>query len=299
MDKTPSRGTPKRPAESFWNKPLLAVVVTACIGSVVGYYFQLRAWNNENAVTKRQNDSDKAFAVGQKVSEFIDARWAAADQMKDALLKSNANKEDWEHARDKYYRNYEDWQTNLTKWAAQIAFLVDSPFHMLVDDRRKEINPIQCLTYTLDKSSGYDSLSASYLLQIIDHCHDLAKRGIENAQVDRHPVKVAQEVCDSLTRALSETEKQICAFYIRNSHIWWLNNVLRCTVLQRAVTIRNSSAQTWKFMPEATLRYDLGQDARDEQGRNRCIKDYQDDNNRGANALQQSWVRDILVHEVP
>jgi len=273
-NETPSRATPKRPAESFWKKlsnQLVTLLVTACLGTMVGYYFQQRAWNNEKAVTKRQNDSDKAFDVEQKVSEFIDTRWAAADQMRDALLKPNANKEEWEHARDKYYRNYEDWQNNLAKWAGQIAFHVDSPFQMLIDDKRQGISHIHCLTYTLDKSSEFDSRSASHLLQIIDHCHDLAKRNIENAHVDKHPVKVAEAVCASSTRALSETEKQICAFDLRNSHIWWLNNVVRCTILQRAVTIRNSSGQTfWEnyVMPKAPSIYDPGQDA------GNCINDY-------------------------
>jgi hypothetical protein len=286
-NETPSYAAPARPVEPFWKKLfklVSALGVTGILGTAVGAYFQQRAWNNEKAVTKRQDDATKAFDVEQKVSKFIDTRWAAADQIGRAI-QSHAIKEEWQHARDNYYKNFEEWQSNITKWAGQIAFRVDTPFKRKTDDRRREISDsIQCLTYTLavkldkDNSPIIDSQSASHLLQIIDHCHDLAKSDIEQAAADKHSVK-APASCDVVT--LSEIEKHICDFNTRKSHIWWLNNVLRCTILQRAVTMRDDVAKTlWEkyFMPQAPSNYDLTRDASD------CVRDYHDDDRFGSAA---------------
>lgn len=285
-NETRSRGAPGRAVESFWKRlfKLLSVLgVSGILGSAVGAYFQQRAWNNEKAVTKRHDDATKAFDVEQKVSVFIDSRWAAADQIGRAI-QSHASKEEWQRARDEYYNKFEEWQSNLTKWAAQLAFRIDTPFKRKTDDRRREINnSIQCLTYTLDikldkeNSPIIDSQSASHLLQIIDHCHDLAKSDIEQATADKNPVK-APASCDGVT--LSKVEKHICDFATRKSHIWWLNNVLRCTILQRAVTMRDDVAKTfWEkyIMPKAPSNYDLMQDASDD-----CVRDYHDDERFGS-----------------
>ncbi len=90
-----SHPTPEDPAESSWStltRQLSTLAMTAIVGTAVGYYFQQRAWNNDKAVTKIQNDANAAFDVGQKVSEFIDARWAAADQLRDALHPAQAKR---------------------------------------------------------------------------------------------------------------------------------------------------------------------------------------------------------------
>jgi hypothetical protein len=283
---TPSRAGPEHAAEPFWKKAmnLLSVLgVTGIVGTVVGAYFQERAWNNDKAIAKRQDDASTAFDVEQKVSEFIDNRWAAADQVR-AVLQSSAGEEEWKRARDKYSENFGEWQSNLAKWAGQIAFHVDSPFRMPTDDKRKEISAIKCLTYTLDfkldSGANIDSRSASHLLQIIDHCHDLAKQDIEKINANKRGVKAVAS-CEKATRTLSETETDICNFATRISHVWWLNNVLRCTILQRAVIIRDSGANSiWEkiVMPQAPSKYDLAQDAPD------CVRDYHDNDRFGSAA---------------
>jgi hypothetical protein len=266
-DPTPSPSA--RHPESTWKKvfsQLSTPVLIAILGAVLGYYFQQRVWNKEKAVTTRQEDASRAFDVEQKVSEFIDTRWAAADKLGN-LLKAQGSKKELEQAREEYNRWYDEWQRNLTKWAGQIAFYVDLPFKLPTGDRRAEIQAkINCLTYTLEPTSNefitgegdvakiYSS-SSSHLLQIIDHCHDLAKRDIEKAKIGEHSVE---------------------DFDIRRSHIWWLNNVLRCTLLERAAAIRSSVTQTsWLWMPQAPSKYDHEPDARD------CAQDYREDNYRG------------------
>lgn len=251
---------------------LIAVLgATGVVGSMVGAYFQQRAWNNEKAITKRQDDAAKAFDLEQKVSEFVDKWWAAADKLEFAT-QSHASKEEWERAWGEYRKNFEDGQLN--KFAGQIAFFVDDPFKRKTDDKRKEIyNNIDCLTYTLESTvqNTIDPQSATHLLQIIEHCHDLAKQDMERASAEKHP-----------PASCVENEQNVCHFHWRKTQIWWLNKVLRCTIFERAVAIRNDVAKTtWDVMPHVPSTYDMPQDAPD------CIRDYHDDSHAGVRAKSE------------
>src|SRR5262245_32618263 len=225
LTETQSRAALEQAAVPFWKKAtnLLSVLgVTGIIGTVAGAYFQERAWKNDKAVTKRQDDATTAFDVEQKVSEFLDKRWAAADQIKAALqpktLQSKAGEKEWRRARNKYSENFEEWQSNFARWAGQIAFHVDSPFQMPTDDQRKAISEIECLTYTLDSrldnGGNIDPRSASHLLQIIDHCHDLAKQNLEKIDANMDRVKAVASG-EKAGQTLSETEKHISNFATR------------------------------------------------------------------------------------
>jgi hypothetical protein len=248
---------------------LIAVVgATGIVGSMVGAYFQQRAWNNEKAIDKRQGDAAKVFGLEQEVSEFVDKWWAAADRLENAA-QPHAGKEEWERAWGEYRKSSDHGQLN--KLAGQIAFFVDDPFKQRTDDKRREINDtVDCLTYTLEPkdNNNINSKSATHVLQIIEHCHDLATQDIEKASADKHP-----------PASCGEKEQNICNFHWRKTHIWWLDKVLRCIIFQRAVAIRNDVAKTtWDVMPHVPSNYDIPQDAPD------CVQDYHDDDYVGAGA---------------
>ncbi len=285
---TPSRAAPESELWSFLKsaaKVLTTLLGAGVVTTLLGAYLQQRSWSNDKVVTKIQDDSNKAFDVEQSVGEFIDARWAAADHLHDAL-KTAAGEEDWKHAVDKYYANYDDWQSNLTKWAGQIAFHIDIPFGIPWQDERKEISSIDCLKYTLDFQAhdkrDIDPRSASHVLQIIDHCHDLAKDNIERANANKHRIQVRDEVCGSAPQSLSLPEKEMCEFYTRTAQIWWLNNVLRCTLLWRAVSIRSGNADSsgWLSTPNVEFTYQTD-DKPDNY--NDCISSYRNDATVGRN----------------
>ena len=88
---------------------------------------------------------------------------------------------------------------------------------------------------------------------------------------------------DKAAHTLSEMEMRISNFATRISHIWWLNNVLRCTILQRAVTIRDSGANSISefIMPHAPSKYSPA------KGEHDCAGDYHDDNRFGAAATEK------------
>ncbi len=165
----------QRPRRRLWDW-LQSVVAVTVIGTLLTAYFQARMANNDKAVTKRQADSGKAFDVEQQLSRFIDQRWAAADEVARSV---DASDDKWKHAIENYQGNFEQWQSQLARWAGQVAFYVDLPFDQRTDDQRKEIQEkITCLSYTLNKSMQLDHNSASHILQIIDHCHDLSKKDL-------------------------------------------------------------------------------------------------------------------------
>ena len=282
-NETSASSVPERTAEPLWKTVLKYWLPAVAATGIFGALFQLRQWTYEKAVNKIQDDTTKVLYLEQQVGEFIDEWLAAAEEIGHSIQSHMSSKE-WERAWNQYSKNFEGRARQLNKLAGQIAFFVDTPFireadekHILSDDKRKEIYghnddiAINCLTYTLEFATekNIDVQSATHLLQIIAHCHDLAKGDIEQASADRNrrpPVP-----CDE-----KQEENRICDFKNRKSHIWWLNNVLRCTILDRAVTIRDVQI-IWNPIPQIPSNYDLPgkKDARD------CVKDYRDNDYRG------------------
>jgi len=262
-NETLTSAEPERGTEPLWKKALkllsASLAVTGIVGSMVGAYFQERGWDHEKTVSKIQDDTTRVLDLEQQVSELIEKRWAAAEEI-GLAIQSKVSSEEWERAWDQYNKSFEDGARQLNKLAGQMAFFVDSLFiretegkPVSIDDIRKKIVeeiPINCLTYTLEfvKEKNIDPQSATHLLQIINHCHDLAKGDIEQALADgnKHPPAPCNE---------KQEQDRICDFNRRKSHIWWLNNVLRCTIVERAVTIRN--VKTTYLIPHIPSNYHL------------------------------------------
>jgi hypothetical protein len=300
---TPPSAAPTSPRESSLTSVLHQLgwlTATGIVGALIGYCFQQRAWNNERAVAKIQKDTDAAFGVGQKASEFIDARWAAAEQVR-AALQSHASEKELEQARDRYFKNVEVSLPNVAKLQGEIAFHVDAPFERPVGDIRKEIYKINCLSFTLDpmfdkdKNLRVDPQAGSHLLQIIDHCHGLVKDDVAAVIAAKYPVK-PYAPCNKgrFAQAPNGIEERVCHIKVRTSHIWWLNNVLRCTILRRAMAIRDTGIRDTAICGASLLeklncfwekyviarppsKYELTQDEID-----LCVKDYREDRAYGS-----------------
>ena len=91
--------------------------------------------------------------------------------------------------------------------------------------------------------------SAHTVLKVIDHCHDLVKANIYD--LDKTAVDQASR------------KKVIGESYLRLSHIYHINDVLRCMILERAIAMRRSldaelgwadKAIAWLEMQDAGLR---------------------------------------------
>ena len=197
-NETSAPSAPERAAEPLWKTVLKYWLPALVATGIFGAYFQQRQWTYEKAVNKLQDDAAKVLYLEQQVGEFIDERLAAAEEIGHAIQSQVSSKE-WERAWNQYSKNFEDRARQLNNLAGQIAFFVDTPFiremdgkPILSDDKRKEINgnngdiAINCLTYTLEftMEKNIDLQSATHLLQIIAHCHDLAKGDIEQATAE-------------------------------------------------------------------------------------------------------------------
>ncbi len=67
--------------------------------------------------------------------------------------------------------------------------------------------------------------SAHTILKVIDHCHDLVKTNI--ADLERPSFDPSAR-----KRLIGET-------YLRISHIYYINDTLRCVILGRAIAMRH------------------------------------------------------------
>jgi hypothetical protein len=271
---------PEQQVHFAWKELLSAVVATGILGALATGYFQQRTWNNQKAVDKIQIDANKAFELEQNLSDFMDERHAATQEVGEAI-QSQARKE-WESPL-KQFKN-ESYARRGNNLEGQVAFFIDSPFKQQTDDKRREISKnIDCLSYALESASdnNIDTQSAKHLLQIVQNCYALAEGDIDAAASNKpasageppHPScpdrsgKSAEQA--SSEEPLLEWEKNMCNFKTRMNHIFWLNHVLRCTIFEKAVSIRDHVVESsWYFMPQIPSIYHLRRGADD------CIRDY-------------------------
>jgi hypothetical protein len=111
---------------------------------------------------------------------------------------------------------------------AAVQFNVDRPFG--IDSKRipKILWTLQCKAIPFGSEAGgaVDPDSAHIILKVIDHCHGLVRTNIYD--LDKTSI-------DQTSR-----KRLIDDSYLRLSHIYHINDALRCVILERAIAMRRS-----------------------------------------------------------
>jgi cell division protein FtsL len=224
----PPDRAPERSGETMGQKILYTTIVfliTGVIGTLISAYIQQRGWSYQNSVNKIEKDTDQALNLQKNVNELIQERYHAAVRMFQAFASHTTVKE-LEAARDSYSSVKNNWDLHYPNLAAEIKFNFDDPFG--IDMVNKEpIWSLSCTTYTLggNDNAGVDTSSANAVLEVVNHCQDLANQDIELVNAGRKPVNDVAE-----------------AFNRRTEHIWRVNEVLRCMIIGRALEMRRKVA---------------------------------------------------------
>ena len=201
---------------------LLGFLLTGVVGTMVATWFQQRGWAWQNSVAQVEKDTTSALNSLKSVSDLIDKRWSATFQM----VQASENPGDQATAKDNFAAVNKDWELQFANVDAAIEFNVDRPFGVDATRMPDALWTFQCDAYPFTAAPGaIDAGSAHAILKVIDHCQDVVKSGVAD---------IARTTDDDARKKLLQQA------YFRLSNIYYIDDALRCVILERAVAMRRS-----------------------------------------------------------
>ena len=209
-------------------------MLTGILGTMVTTWIQQRGWAWQNRVTKIDKDTENALNAYRSASELVNLRWHATYRMVRGLERRSSG-EEWKTARDGFFNADREWALRYTNVAREIEFYVDTPFGMEPSAKLGAVWNLTCNDYGLKSpNSGVDSTSARVIVEIINHCAGRIKGEID-VIMDRTP---SGDAAASTSPVVQKAE--IESFYQQLDHLYRTNEALRCTIFERALTMRRA-----------------------------------------------------------
>ncbi|MGB7975918.1 MAG: hypothetical protein WCF81_16570 [Roseiarcus sp.] len=223
-------------AQSWTNRVVGAIggviLASGVVGTVISFYLQGRSWEYQTRSAKIDKDSAAVLAALEGVDKLIDEKWLSTYELNDAV-KTKVEGARLDAAAKRFYAANQEWELRHNILASNLRIAVDSQFG--VDNRNLNMGAIDCRTYTLKglQPNGADPLPVSALLEIAYSCHNAIKGKIEEQLR-------AREQNNSLWPA---TAAEPDPGGLALSHIWWVDKVLQCMMVERALELRQQAPQ--------------------------------------------------------
>ena len=239
-------------------------ILTGVLGTMVTTWIQQRGWAWQNRVSKIEKDTENALNTYKSASDLVNLRWHATYRLVRALERRTPG-EELKAARDGFYSADREWALRYTNVAREIEFYVDTPFGLDPYAKLGAVWGLNCSDYALKKfdAGGVDVSSARVIMEVVNHCQGRIKGEID-ALLERAPAG------DSGVTAAPLVEKPaIDSFYAQLDHLYRTNEALRCTIFERALTVRRSvSAESYwgTFFGVSQPSYAIPANARDCSG---------------------------------
>jgi hypothetical protein len=246
-EKDTSSGPTGNSGKSFWSSLIPLVLSTGILGAL----FQQMQWSYQNAVTTKDQDATKLLDVEKTLSELIESRYFMTKSLLDEL-KRNQKSSDLMSEEKEFEESERKWLDNEPNLRGEIEYYVDAPSGKSTGSKRaviQEKNP-ECTAFAFPKDQNLDPSSASDVLQVSTHCQELVVSDIRQAFEAKKGARAAP-----VDFKVNET---------RLDHLWWINDMLRCIVVQRAIDVRSSSP-SW-FL--------AGKSLGSSSGKRNCLRDY-------------------------
>ncbi|MGO9672678.1 MAG: hypothetical protein ACLPSF_00640 [Methylocella sp.] len=245
---TPDR-TPR--GESLRDKvgaAVLGFMLTGVIGTMVATWFQQRGWAWQNRVMQVEKDTASALDSLRSASDLLDKRWSATFQMVQAIQNAREGGESTA-AKNGFLAVNNEWELQYANVDAGVEFNIDRPFGVDASRMPDSLWAFQCNAFPFGGEQGVAALdpgSAHTILTVINHCQDLVRTDINS--LGKTP-----DDQTALKRILAES-------YFRLSHIYYIDDALRCVILERAVAMRRSldAELSWgSFFHAARKAYEI------------------------------------------
>jgi hypothetical protein len=243
------------------------ILASGVIGTAISFYFQNRSWQYQTGTTTIEKDSAAVVTALESLDKLIDEKWLSTYGMNDAI-KTRTEGGKLDAATKRFYSANKDWELQHNILASTLKIAVDSQFG--IEDQNLNVSSIDCQTYTLKglQPHGSDPLSVGVLLEIAYNCHNNIKGKIDEQLR-------ARDQNNSVWPATAATPDP---GGLALSHIWWVDKVLQCMMVERALELRQQSPQV-PILPIATSQEshayttDKHERAREEQ----CVEPYKND----------------------
>lgn len=207
---------------------LLPFLLTGVIGTMVGAWFQQRGWAWQNRVAQVEKDTSSTLDALHAVSELLDKRWSATLQMLQAVQDTTTSGDSRAAAAEAFRSVNHDWEVAFANIDSAIQFNVDRPFFAERKPTPDTLWELQCESFPFagEAAGGVDPGSTHVILKVIDHCHNLLRQGIEQI--------------GGTSNGTTARKALVRQAQVRLEHLYHMNDVLRCVILERAVSMRGS-----------------------------------------------------------
>jgi hypothetical protein len=252
------------------------VLASGVVGTMISFYLQGRSWEYQTRSAKIEKDSAAVLAALEGVDKIIDEKWLSTYELNDAI-KSKLEGGKLDAAVRRFYAANKDWELRHNVLGSNLRIAVDSQFG--VDDRKLNTSSVDCRTYTLKalQPNEFDPLPVGALLEIAYNCHNAIKSKIDEQLR-------AREQNNSVWPA---TTAEPDPGGVALSHIWWVDKVLQCMMVERALELRQQSPQV-PILPIGASEdsHPYTTNARDRTRLEQCVEPYKNDPALGLASLK-------------
>jgi hypothetical protein len=220
-------------AESLREKLVLTLagfVLTVILGGVLTTWIQQRGWAWQNRVATVEKDINNVVSTYKATSELLNMRWHAVYRVVRAFEREETAPA-LNNARTDYDAADREWALHYPNIARDVEFYVDSPFGIEGSADLTKVWTYMCTGGTA--RAMVETQSARVILELVNHCQDKLKSILEPlidpaAEAPRVDAKQRKTIIDQSYRNLDQ--------------LYRTNDVLRCVIFDRAISIRASSA---------------------------------------------------------
>lgn len=262
-----------------WTRRILGsvgglVLATGVLGTAISAYFQERSWTYQKRADKIEKDSAAAMAALDGLNKVVEEKFLSTYGLDDAI-KTRVEGDKLNEAVKRFYAADKLWEQQHQALASTLEIVVDSQFGVDDLDAAARANGVDCKHYTLGRMqpTGGEALPVRALLEIAYACHTKLKQSIESQL----------HVRDDNGGAWPATIAQPDPGRVMLGHVWRVNNVLQCMMVQRAVEIRNQPLQT-SILPfdQSSIAVAYGVSDSDRAREQKCVDPYRSDPAFGA-----------------
>jgi hypothetical protein len=243
------------------------ILASGVVGTAISFYFQGRSWQYQTGTATIEKDSAAVVSALENLDKLIDEKWLSTYGMNDAI-KTRTEGSKLDAAAKRFYSANKDWELQHNILVSTLKIAVDSQFG--IEDGKLNVSSIDCQTYTLKalQPHGFDPLSVGALLEIAYNCHNNIKGKIDEQLLAREQNNSAWPA----TAAAPDPGG------LALSHIWWVDKVLQCMMVERALELRQESPKV-PILPIGTRRdpHAYTTNARERAREEQCVKHYKDD----------------------
>jgi hypothetical protein len=271
-------------AVHHWTRRVLGsisglVLATGVLGTAISTYFQERSWTYQKRADKIDKDAAAAMAALDSLNKIVDEKFLSTFGLDDAI-KNRAEGDKLDDAVKRFYAADKLWEQQHQALASTLEIVIDSQFG--VDDLGSAAlaKAVDCKHYTLDglERSGADALPVRALLEIAYSCHTKLKQSIESQLHAREDNRGAWPA----------TASEPDPGRVMLGHVWRVNNVLQCMMVQRAVEIRSQplGASLFPFGQPGNAAAPYAASDADRAREQRCVEPYRSDPAFGISSLK-------------